>query len=207
MKNITTTIGLVLALATSAAQAIPTLFFNGDIAYDSSTRELSVTSDLISTFDIAPAPELIGIGSLSFDALLTSSFSFGGWSVGSFETIAGQDDLIVKDANSIDLLTGNFSSLTMSGVDGTKAGTITGTIMSTGGSLAAQFGSGQLIALQFNLSTSFSEFMFKDNFAGKIDGAIEGESVSVPEPSLLALLSLGIILLGFVNKKTTHVNV
>jgi len=204
MKNITTAIGLVLVLATSAAKAIPTLFFDGDIAYDVSTSTLSVSSNLISTYDITPAPDVIG--SLNFNALFSDSFSFGGWTIGSFGTVAGQDDLIVKDANSVDLLTGNFSSLTMSGEDGSNGGSITGTLMSTGGSLETLFGEGQLIALQFNLDPTFSSGMFKSSFAGTIDGRIEGEDINVPEPSLLALLSFGLFLFGFVNKRNAHFN-
>ena len=101
----------------------------------------------------------------------------------------------------------------MSGQDGSDAGTITGALMSTGGPLATQFGTCQLIALQFNLSSSFSDMMFKNNFNASIDGFIKGENIAkniaeneniaVPEPAILALLCLGIFILAFVNKNSS----
>ena len=201
MKNFTKAIGFIIALATTSVQAVPTLYFNGTIGYDASSTRLSVVSDLTATADVFPAPAIQG--TLNFDADLISTFFGFGYNIGSFGTISGQDDIRVLDANSDVLLTGNFSSLTMSGSDNSDSGTIFGDLTSTGGLLAAEFGIGNLLALQFNLSTTFNSEMFKSNFAGLIDGNIQGQNVvNVPEPSLLVLLSMGVLLIGFAGKKS-----
>jgi hypothetical protein len=201
MKNFTKAIGFIIALATTSAQAVPTLYFNGTIGYDAASTRLSVVSDLTGTADIFPAPPLQG--TLSFDADLIGTYFGSGFNIGSFTTISGQDDIIVLDANSTVLLTGNFSSLTMSGSDNSDSGTIFGNLTSTGGLLAAEFDIGNVLALQFNLNTTFNSEMFKSNFAGLIDGNIQGQNVvNVPEPSLLALLSMGVLLIAFAGKKS-----
>lgn len=201
MKSFTKAIGFIIALATTSAQAVPTLYFNGTIGYDATSTRLSVISDLTGTADIFPAPPLQG--KLNFDADLISTFFGYGYNIGSFSTISGQDDITVLDANSMVLLTGNFSSLTMSGGDDSDSGTIFGDLTSTGGLLAAEFGVGNILALQFNLNTTFNSTMFNSDFAGLIDGNIQGEKVvNAPEPSLLALLSMGVLLIGFAGKKS-----
>lgn len=206
MKAFTTTIGLILALTTSISQAVPTLLFNGQINYTAGTttlgtNTLSVTSELISTQDIFPAPNLNG--SLNFDAALLSSYFGFGINVGSFGTIVGQDDITIKDAGGVNtLLTGNFTSLVMSGNDNDVSGSITGELVSTGGSLATEFGTGNVLALQFNLNTTFNSSMFDSDFSGLINGDIRGQATAVPEPSLIALLSVGILFIGYAGKKS-----
>lgn len=201
MKNFTKAIGFIIALATTSAQAVPTLYFNGTVGYDASSTRLSVVSDLTGTGDIFPAPALQG--SLNFDADLISTFFGSGFNIGNFATISGQDDIRVLDANADVLLTGNFSSLTMSGSDNSDSGTIFGNLTSTGGLLAAEFDIGNVLALQFNFSSTFNSEMFNSNFAGFIDGNIQGQNeVNVAEPSLLALLSMGVLLIGFASKKS-----
>ena len=200
MKNIIKGFGLALAMMASTAHAIPTLFFDGTINYDSTTGRLAVSSTLIDTFDIDPAPGLTG--SLNFETQFIDDFAGFGLVIGSFGTVEGQNDIQVLDASSAELLTGNFSSLTMSGNDGSDNGTITGMLDSTGGLLESLFGIGNLIALEFNLSTMFDAAMFKTSFSGHIDGRIQGESIAVPEPTALALLSLGVLFVGFVNRAT-----
>ena len=201
MKNYTIAIGFILALATTSAQAVPTLYFNGTIGYDAASTRLSVISDLTGTADIFPAPPLQG--TLSFDVDLISTFFGSGFNIGSFTTISGQDDITVLDANSTVLLTGNFSTLTMSGSDNSDSGTIFGDLTSTGGLLAAEYGLGNILALQFNLNTTFNSTMFNHDFAGLIDGNIQGQNVvKAPEPPLLALLSMGALLIAFAGKKS-----
>jgi len=194
-SKFTKIISLVIALAAPSAQALPTLDFNGNISFDATTKQLSVMSTLIATHDILPEPSLVG--TLNFDALLNDTFFGFGVNVGTFGTIAGQDDITVLDANNNILLTGNFTSLIMSGTDNADSGSITGEMVSTGGSLAAQFGAGNVLALAFNLP-AFNETMFDSNFAGNINGEIKG----VPEPSLLALLSIGILAIGYAGKRS-----
>jgi hypothetical protein len=188
----TKVIGFVIALLASSAQAVPTLFFNGTIGYEASSSRLTVASDLTGTADIFPSPALQG--TLNFEAELLSTFFGSGYNIGSFGTIASQNDITVFDANSNLLLSGNFSSLSMSGSDNADNGSIFGELTSTGGSLAADFGIGNILALQFNLAgTVFNSSMYNTDFTGLIDGNIQG----VPEPSLLALLSMGILMTGF----------
>lgn len=199
MKNVIKGSGLILIVAffTSSAHAIPTLDFSGLIEFDARSQQLSVTSTLIDTHDIFPVPTLDG--TLNFDAELVSTYFGYGFNLGSFGTIAGQDDITVKDADDNILLTGNFSSLTMSGADDADRGSITGQLTSTGGLLAPEFGTGNVLALQFNLEGYlFNSQMFNNNFSGEINGDIEG----VPEPSIVALLSMGILLIGFANRKS-----
>ena len=199
MKNIIKGFGLVLAMVASSAHAIPTLFFDGDISFDATSGLLSVTSVLTATQDIAPAPELLG-SSLDFTALFSSvDDSSSLFTAGIFGTTAGTD-LTVIDGDSNTLLTGDFSSLILKGRNGLDSGLVKGTLDATGGSLQDEFGIGNLVALQFNLTTSFSVEMFANDFAGGIDGRIEGEAVEVPEPATPALLALGMLFIGFVNR-------
>jgi hypothetical protein len=198
MKNIIKGFGFIIALVTTSAQAIPTLYFDGDISFDAASGELSVASVLTATSDIAPAPTLLG-SSLDFSALFNSvNTSNVYYTIGSFGSTAATD-LIVIDGDANNLLTGNFSYLEMKGGNGFSSGLVSGLLNATGGSLANEFGLGNLIALEFNLSTTFSGTMFEQDFSGKIDGRIEGEA-SVPEPTMPALLAIGLLLIGFTKR-------
>jgi hypothetical protein len=44
--------------------------------------------------------------------------------------------------------------------------------------------------------------MYGSSFAGRVDGNIQGSSVSVPEPSSLALLCIGLLIATFARKST-----
>ena len=200
MKNIIKGFGVALALVASSAYAVPTLFFDGEISFRSGF--LNVNSVLTATQDVG-SPELIG-SSFDFTALLTSVDTSSSYlTIGNFGTTGGTD-LTVTDGNSIDLLTGNFSSLEMRGGNGLSAGVVTGVISSTGGTLENEFGIGNLIAFEFNLSTTFSAEMFDSLFTGDIDGRVIGEEkVDVPEPTPLALLALGLMLVGFIKHSRT----
>jgi len=195
MKNIMKGFGVALALVASSAYAVPTLFFDGEINFRSGV--LNVDSVLTATQDIA-SPELIG-SSFDFTALLTSVDSTSSFlTIGNFGTTTSTD-LTVTDGNSIELLTGNLSSLQMMGGNGFGIGLVMGVINSTGGSLENEFGIGNLIAFEFNLSTTFSAEMFDSLFTGDIDGRVLGEEqIDVPEPTPLALLALGLMLVGFI---------
>ena len=198
MKNLIKGLGFALAMITSSAHAIPTLFFDGDINYDVGTGVLSVQSVLTATTDITPTPDLLN-SSLDFTAIYDyADISSGFFTVGIFGTTAGTDLIVMDGATT--LLTGNFSSLEMKGANGFSTGLVTGTLNATGGDLQNEFGIGNLIALEFNLNTNFSADMFTGSFSGGIDGRIEGSAANVPEPAMPALLALGVLLIGFVNK-------
>jgi len=197
MKNIIKGFGLALAMVASSAQAIPTLFFDGDINYNVNGGLLTVSSVLTGTSDIAPAPTLLG-SSLNFSAsFIGSTTTF--YTIGNFGTTLGTD-LMVMDGDSNTLLTGNFNSLVMKGFNGLDSGLVSATLNADGGSLQNKFGIGNLVALQFNMTTTFSSEMFDSDFRGNIDGRIEGKTVDVPEPAVLTLLALGVLFMGFVNK-------
>lgn len=206
MKNITIAIGLVLAFAASAAQAIPTLFFDGAIDYDSTSTELMVEASLTESVDITPAPTLLGstmVFSAFFDSVesLSGSCFFcsdstKGYFFGS--TDASINDLEIIDGDGTTLLTAKFDSLSLEGIDGGDTGEIIGILSATGGSLISMFDGSDLFALQLNLSTVFSDTMYDSDFAGRVDGNIKARSV--PEPSSLALLGLGILITGFARK-------
>lgn len=201
MKNIIKGFVLVLALVASSANAIPTLFFDGDISYDVASGLLSVTSALTATQDVSPAPELIG-SSLNFSALFDySAYNADFDATAGFFTTSSGTDLTAVDGDGISLLSGNFSSLRVVGFNGDDSGYVAGTLISNDGSLQDEFAMGNLIALEFNLTTNFSASMFKSDFSGGIVGRVEGEAVvGVPEPTTPALLALGVLLIGFVNR-------
>jgi hypothetical protein len=137
--------------------------------------------------------------SLNFSALLSSvDASNVYYTIGNFGTTA-LNDLMVLDGDANNLLTGDFSYLEMKGGNGFSSGLVSGLLNANGGSLASEFGLGNLIALEFNLSTAFSSAMFEQDFSGRIDGRIEGET-AVPEPSMPALLAIGILLIGFTKR-------
>ncbi len=114
------------------------------------------------------------------------------------------NDLEIYDGNSPTptlLLSAKFTSLSLEGANGGNTGAVIGLLSSTGGSLQSMFDDSDLFALQLGLSTSFASSMFdqQGGFTGMVDGNIKGHTV--PEPTQLALLSLGILLIGFTKRK------
>ena len=214
MNKFTKIIGLVLTLAASTAHAIPTLLFDGTIGYTTDTQELSVSAVLTETFDITPAPELSG-SSMVFSAILDNVESIAGGcffcatsTKGHFisNSILLGDDLVILDGLGNELLTANFISLSLEGANGSDNGVVTGVLAATNGSLMGLFDNSDFFAFQLNLDTLFSNTMYQDDFSGRVDGNIKG-SVAVPEPSLLALLGLGILIVGFTRKTNILSNI
>lgn len=209
MKNLAKGIGLVIALTATSAQAIPTLHFDGvasaanpgnGINFDGISKLLSVSALLTNTVDINPAPNLTG-SNMSFSATLDSvDTSSPFFTVGNFIGVAGNDITIVDGDNNT-LLTGEFTDLSMRGVNNFNRGVVSGTLQANGGSLMNLFGTGNLIALEFNLDTVFSANMYDNTFSGEIDGRIEGQSVSVPEPFLPGLFGLGLAMMTLARRQ------
>ncbi|MDH5612113.1 MAG: PEP-CTERM sorting domain-containing protein [Gammaproteobacteria bacterium] len=209
MKNFVTGIFVVFTMMmASSVQAIPTLFFDGSINYTVDSGELQVSAALTETTDINPAPELSGSSmnfSVFFDTVETYSAScfFCATSTrGSFHgaTDALINDLEIFDGNGNTLLTAKFLGLSLEGINGGTTGEVIGLLNATGGSLEYLFGSSDLFALQLGLDTVFSNTMYDSNFTGMVDGNIKGNSV--PEPSPLALLCLGLLMVILVRKLT-----
>ena len=126
MKNVLKGLIFALAMVASSAQAIPTLFFDGDITFNATTGDLIVTSELTSTTEIDPTPEVIG-SSLTFSASLVSSTSSASTTVGLFSGVDG-DDLSVIGGDMTSLLLGEFSSLEMLGRNGRDSGRVIGVV-------------------------------------------------------------------------------
>lgn len=205
MNTLVKGIGILLVLATTSAQAIPTLafhgggFLSGGVEYTNATQTMQVDAELIGSLDVGP---LIFTGSsLSFTANLdsTTTAAAGMVTFGHFSS----SNLVITNGDATVLLEGSFNDLTVYGGNGLDFGVVNGTFASTGGSLATEFGLGTLFALELNLSTLFSNNIFLDDFTAEVNGQITGEpAVTVPEPAMLALLGLGVLLIGFFNYRS-----
>lgn len=200
MKKLIKGLGLSLALAANTAFAIPTLQFDGNIGYSDSSGALQASGLLIGITDLPAASVDLGSGQLSLDAIFEGYVYMGpGATAAAFSGIDG-DDLRITDSSGT-LLTGEFSSLYMVGANGANYGVLGGTFTATGGSLASFFGMGELIAMEFNLDSTFGRGMFDQSFSGRVNGAVRGaDPTPVPEPGVLALLGAGLLLIAGVRK-------
>lgn len=196
-------IGFLLALVAGSANAVPTLLFDGTISFDSSSRILSVTSSLTSTIDIASNPDVAG-SSFAFSARLDSVDPATTYTQSYYGSMG--NDLSVTDGNGNLLLTSDFSNLFMVGSSDRNDGMMLGILQSTGGMLEGFYDLGNLVAMEFNLSTPFNATMFDSDFSGNINGSLIGRSnptltatlgsVAVPEPAIVAILGIGLLLIG-----------
>jgi len=199
MKKISQTVSLFFAIgllfASSSCFAIPTLKYGGSIFYDAAglaPADLNISGVLIPGYtDLSYSPDL-ATSSVILSADFLSASSDGSYTTGLFGTTPA-NDLLISDTFGINtLLTGNISTLLLTGREGTNLGILAGTINITGGLLAGDFGGvGSLFAINFNLDTVFNPDMFNSDFFGITNGSIT--KVEVPEPMPLALLSIGLL--------------
>lgn len=200
MKGSVNGLLVAVSLVATSANALPTLFFDGEVNYSASTGELLVTSVLTATEDLGSLPTLSG-SSLSFSAFFAGAETSSVVSGGAFNSAT----ISVIDGNSNNLLAGDLTDLFMIGRSGRNSGRISGSANATSGLFADMFGAGVLRALEFNLLPGFSADMFDADFTSRIDGSIEGEAVSVPEPGMLALLGMGLALVSLPRRRSKQI--
>lgn len=179
------------------AQAIPTLFFDGDLSYSQTDGLLTIDAVLTGYQDTSSAV-VTGIGSsLTFQASFLGS-SFNGFTTsGNFDTAS----LAIIGGDSTDLLLGSLMNLVMSGVNGYDFGSLTGQIAATGGSLLSDFTSGSdFLAFELNISTVFGAKMFDADFTSQLGGRVEAIQ-AVPEASSLMLVFIGMLGLIVLNRR------
>ena len=193
-RTMKTMIAIGLLVASSSCFAIPMLTYAGSIFYDAAglaPADLNVSGVLIpGSTDLSYSPDL-ATSSVILSADFLSASSDGSYTTGLFGTTP-VNDLLISDAFGTNtLLTGNISTLLLTGLEGTNLGILAGTISITGGLLAGDFGGvGSLFAINFNLDTLFNPDMFNSDFFGITNGSLTQAAVPLPMP--LGLLSIGL---------------
>ncbi len=194
-QKISTLFAIGLLFVSCSSFAIPTLKFGGSILYTTnalSPADLNISGALIPGYtDLSTAPNL-ATSSVILSADFLSASSDGTYTTGLFGTTPANDLLISDNFGLNTLLTGDISTLLLTGREGSNLGVLAGTLNITGGSLAGDFGGvGSLFAINFNLDTVFEPSMFDSDFFGITNGSIA--KVDVPEPMPLVLLSIGLL--------------
>lgn len=203
MNKIQILIGVVLFVFVFKANAIPILFFDGNVSYTTSTGILGAYAILTGSDDIAPAPIISGSSfDLSAIFLGLGAGTSATATVGDFGGLFG-DDLIIVGGDSTVLLEADLNTLQMGGTNGFNFGVIVATFTANGGSLFSSFNNSDLFALQLNLTTPFDNGMFRSDFRGQIDGNL---NPAVPEPHILAILSTGLFLISLVTRSRSVKN-
>lgn len=210
--------GSLLALPAGAA-SLPDYFFNGPVSYDAGSGTLSIatgaggaeifsSTGLPSPYAVIPTtqPNSNIPGSevvLSMNLVSGSVNDNGTFTTAAFSTASGYQAALYLGNGSggtatTPVLTGTLSGLQVGGLDGNNYGELTGYLHPTGGLAYAYFSDpSDVIALNFNLSTSFSGTMFASSFSGQINGQIESTTAPAPLPPSLWLLGSGLALLGW----------
>lgn len=207
-----------LALLAAAAACIPfgsiaeagtvvaDYYFNGPIGYDATTQTLSVSPSaqifqsvgLPAAYSLVPGVNQAGSQiDLSMQLNPASVLDNGLTTTASFTEPAGYQAALYLGNGSggtaaSPVLTGTLTGLAVVGFDNNNLGILTGYLHPTGG-LAIQYFSdpSDVIALDFNLSTTFSQQMYAGSFTGQINGQVEAVPM-VPLPAGLPLLLSGL---------------
>ena len=192
---------LALTFATIAGAVVPSIDFDGPVDYTASSGLLHVNAQLTGSSGI---PVLQLPGTLLLDAYFDSYLSTTPLVIGNF-TGTGGNELSINDTSGL-LLSANLNSLAVGGiVGGDTGGFMTGFFSATGGSRAGELGETKLFSLVLNFDSGviFTEDMFTNlDWTAQVDGDL----TSVPEPGILALLSLGLGLITLrVRRKGTAV--
>jgi len=214
---------LCLTAGLARAAAVPDYYFNGPVNFDATTEALSVatgpggaelfeSSGLPTQYSVDAANAVGSEIVLSMNLAANSIVDNGYSTTASFDTAADYVAALYLGNGSggtsnAPVLTGTLSNLQVSGIDGNNAGVLTGYLHPTGGLAYAFFADpSDVVALDFDLTTDFSQSMYAASFSGQINGEVESTS-SVPLPWGLPLLSTGLGLLGLAARpRTTRVS-
>ncbi|HEY4446290.1 MAG TPA: hypothetical protein VGN30_18555 [Steroidobacteraceae bacterium] len=212
---------MALGLGSSSiarAATVADYFFNGPIAYSSTSQTLSVatgsggavlfnSTGLPAAYSVTAANEAGSKVVMSMNLVGSSIVDDGFATTANFSTPTGYKVQLFLGNGSggtaaAPVLTGWLSSMQASGIDGSNTGVLTGYLHPTGGLAFSYFSDpSDIIALDFNLSTDFSSLMYQTSFSGQINGQVQAQAAPVPIPATLPLLLSGLGLLGAVKAK------
>jgi hypothetical protein len=208
----------LLASTAVPASTIPAYYFNGSASYTASTEILSTVSAGTSTatlfqsvnlppsLSVVPASSgVIGnvVGSvvdLTVQLQPTSIVDNGLQTNATFMPLAGEPAALYLGngsggTSSTPVLTGTLSNITLSGPDGLNMGFLTAYLHPTGGSAIGYFSDpSSVLALDFDLTTTFGAGMFGSSFSGQINGDVQSLT-AVPLPPGFALLASALALM------------
>lgn len=195
IKKIIVAFGMVFFAA--GASAYPMLNFDGTLNYNydsgAGIGEIEITGALTGSTDISTPVGSSFFMRGMFTGLGASTSSF--LTVGEFSGVAGNDLEIMDGSSSI--LAGELTGLELLGANGLDWGVLSAEFTPTAGLLQNSFSSpSDFFALTLNLSTIFNGEMYSNNFSGAVDGILHSRAVTVPEPGMLALYLIALLLLA-----------
>ena len=208
-----------LAMPASAG-VVAEYYFNGSASFNAGTDLLSIGSDA-SVFQSAGLPAALSVVStgpganvvgseVNLSMLLNTAtvLDTGQFTIANFNANPAQPvvSLYLGDGSggtsATPVLTGTLSSVQLVGQDGNNAGVLTAYLHPTGGSAISYFSDpSNVIALNFDLTTTFSASMYQGNFSGQINGQVQS-TTPVPLPASLWLFgSAAVALLGYAPRR------
>jgi len=188
---------------TRPAQAVSTLFLDGDLGFNTATGQMQIDGVLTGAAGLVPAPVLAGSQFLLAASFLGVS-SHGGITMATFGSAPGAPDVVLIGGDNTLLLAGELQSLSAMGVNGLDSAVLTGELAPTGGSLMTTFANPTgLMELQLDLSAPFRSGIFNRDFAGHVNGRLESSASitgpvplvapSIPEPGTWGLMTVGLL--------------